>query len=134
MQPAPPPPPSQVSLAAELVAKSVLSEIKIEIAKLAGTTQDQLKLDEDKLNLEEVNTYYIRLGMKEEANASMAALHAVKKRLAVGEVSLTATTTPSHHSSNQRSEEESNKKTDDGSANLLLQEKEKLCSGATANE
>jgi hypothetical protein len=34
------PPPSQVSLAAELVAKSVTSEIdKSEIAKLAGTTQ-----------------------------------------------------------------------------------------------
>ncbi len=49
----PPPPLSQVSLEAELVAKFV-SEIKNEIAKLAGTTQDQLKLDKDKLKLEEV--------------------------------------------------------------------------------
>ncbi len=39
-----PPPPSQVSIAAELVAKSVF-EMKFEIARLAGTTQDQLKLD-----------------------------------------------------------------------------------------
>jgi hypothetical protein len=83
----PPPPPSQVSIAAELVAKSV-SEMKFEIAKLAGTTQGQLKLDEEKLKLEEVklkleevNTY-IRLGMKEEAASSMAAFSAVKKRLA----------------------------------------------------
>jgi hypothetical protein len=82
----PAPPPSQVSVAAEIVAKSV-SEIKSEIAKLAGTTQDQLKLDEEKLKLEEVklkleevNTY-IRLGMREEAAASMAAFSAVKKRL-----------------------------------------------------
>jgi hypothetical protein len=81
-----PPPPSQVSIAAELVAKSV-SEMKFEIARLAGTTQDQLKLDEEKLKLEEVklkleevNTY-IRLGMKEEAASSMAAFSAVKKRL-----------------------------------------------------
>jgi hypothetical protein len=50
----PPPPPSQASVAAELVAKSV-SEMKIEIAKLAGTTHDQLKLDEEKLKLKEVS-------------------------------------------------------------------------------
>jgi hypothetical protein len=82
-------PPSQFSVAAELVAKSV-SEIKNEIAKLAGTTQDQLRLDEDKLKLEEVklrleevNTY-IRLGMREEAASSMAAFSAVKRSLADG--------------------------------------------------
>jgi hypothetical protein len=49
----PPPPASQVSVAAEL-AKSVI-KTKAEIAKLAGSTQDQLKLlDENKLKLEEV--------------------------------------------------------------------------------
>jgi hypothetical protein len=69
-----------------------VSERKSEIAKLAGTTQDQLRLDEDelkleevKLKLEEVNTY-IRLGMREEAASSMAAFSAVKRSLTEGRV------------------------------------------------
>ncbi len=64
-----------------------MSKTKFEIARLAGTPQDQLKLDEEKLKLEEVklkleevNTY-IRLGMKEEAASSMAAFSALKKRM-----------------------------------------------------
>jgi hypothetical protein len=67
------PTPTDVVVAAEIIAKSVL-EFKSEIAKLAGSNQEQLKLDE-------VNTL-IRLGMTEEASASMAAFTAEKKRMA----------------------------------------------------
>jgi hypothetical protein len=83
----------------------------------------KINFEEYKLKLEEVNTY-IRLGMKEEATASMAALTAEKKSLSVGrEVSLSAI--PSQSNQSEESKES-------GSINLLQQDK--LNSGATLNQ
>jgi hypothetical protein len=113
-----PPPPSQASVAAELVAKSV-SEMKIEIAKLAGASHDQLKLDEEKLKLEEVklkleevNTY-IRLGMTEEAASSMAAFSAFRKKLLEDRLTVTC---------EEEQQEPKKKEEDDCCSSNLLEE------------